>query len=126
MHTSPLQGNQGRITMTPEMLNLQWEKTSLYPTGHCVRQIEVQPTVTFPEDWHVFTALDGQRQSGARVTWAPTDYETLVDSPVFAGKHAQSWDLATTSVSRRWRTSRACSGSRPSICRHTAILSTRR
>jgi predicted metalloprotease with PDZ domain len=27
------------------------------------------------------------------VSWAPTDYERLVDSPIFAGKHAKRWDL---------------------------------
>ena len=96
VHTSPLQSNEGRIVMTREMLNLQWEKMSLYPAGHYVRQIKVTPTVTFPEGWQVFTALDGQRSSGGRenrVTWATTDYETLVDSPIFAGEHAKDWDL---------------------------------
>ncbi|KHL24906.1 peptidase M61 [Croceibacterium mercuriale] len=95
VHTSPISG-QGRISMTPEMLNLQWEKMSLYPAGHYVRQILVKPTVTFPEGWTVFTALDGQTSAGGRgnrVTWDPTDYEVLVDSPVFAGEHAESWQI---------------------------------
>jgi len=96
VHTSPLQSNEGRITMTPEMLNLQWEKMTLYPAGHYVRQIKVTPTVTFPEGWTVFTALDGQRDGagrGNRVTWDTTNYEVLVDSPVFAGEHARSWPI---------------------------------
>ena len=96
VHTSPLESNEGRITMTPEMLNLQWEKMSLYPAGHYVRQIAVKPTVTFPEGWTVFTALDGQRAAGGRgnrVTWDTTSYEVLVDSPIFAGAHAESWEL---------------------------------
>jgi predicted metalloprotease with PDZ domain len=49
--------------------------------------------VTFPRGWTVYTALDGQRQQGNRVTWDPVDYETLVDSPIFAGAHAREWDL---------------------------------
>jgi predicted metalloprotease with PDZ domain len=96
VHTSPLQSNEGRITMTQEMLNLQWEKMTLYPAGHYVRQIKVTPTVTFPEGWTVFTALDGQRDAGGngnRVTWDTTSYEVLVDSPVFAGEHARSWEI---------------------------------
>ena len=96
VHTSPLQSSEGRITMTPEMLNLQWEAMSLYPAGHYVRQIKVTPTVTFPEGWQVFTALDGQSRAGNRVTWTTVDYETLVDSPVFAGAHARVWDLGHT------------------------------
>ena len=93
VHTSPLQTSEGRITMTPEMLNLQWESLSLYPAGYYVRQVKVSPTATFPAGWTAFTALDGQAASGNRVTWATTDYETLVDSPVFAGQHAREWDL---------------------------------
>jgi predicted metalloprotease with PDZ domain len=93
VHTSPLQTSEGRVTMTREMLNLQFDMMSLYPAGHYVRQIRVTPTVTFPQGWTAYTALDGQRVAGNRVTWDTTDYETLVDSPIFAGAHAQSWDL---------------------------------
>ncbi len=93
LHTSPLQTSEGRITMTREMLNLQWEKMSLYPAGHYVRQIKVKPTVTFPDGWTAFTALDGQSASDSKVTWAETNYEVLVDSPIFAGKYARRWDL---------------------------------
>jgi predicted metalloprotease with PDZ domain len=96
VHTSPLQTSEGRITMTREMLNLQFDMMSLYPAGHYVRRIRVTPAVTFPEGWTAFTALDGQRDAGGRgnrVIWATTDYETLVDSPIFAGQHAREWDL---------------------------------
>jgi predicted metalloprotease with PDZ domain len=93
IHTSPLQSSEGRVTMTPEMLNLQWEKMSLYPAGHYVRRIRIVPSVTFPRGWTAATALEGQSLSGGRVTWAETDYETLVDSPIFAGAYFRKWDL---------------------------------
>ncbi|WP_095012130.1 M61 family metallopeptidase [Tsuneonella mangrovi] len=93
IHTSPLDRSQGRITMTQEMLNLQWEKMSLYPAGHYTRRIAIDPTVTVPDGWTVFTALDGKARTGNTVTWSTVDYETLVDSPIFAGKYAQSWDV---------------------------------
>lgn len=93
LHTSPVTGSEGRVTMTQEMLNLQWEKMSLYPAGHYTRRIAVKPTVTVPEGWRVFTALDGMERSGNRVTWDTIDYETLVDSPIFAGKYAKQWEL---------------------------------
>ncbi|MCJ2188048.1 M61 family metallopeptidase [Novosphingobium beihaiensis] len=93
LHTSPVRSSEGRITMTQEMLNLQWEKMSLYPAGHYVRDIQVKPTVTFPKDWTVYTALDGMAKQGSTVTWDATDYERLVDSPIFAGIHAKRWDL---------------------------------
>lgn len=97
IHTSPLQPSEGRVTMSAAMLNLQWNLMSLYPAGHYVRQIRVRPTVTFPAGWTVFAALDGASENattaGKRVTWAETDYDTLVDSPVFAGRHAARFDL---------------------------------
>ena len=93
VHTSPVQSNEGRITMTQEMLNLQWEKMSLYPAGYYTRGITYKPTVKVPAGWTVFTALDGLSRSGDTLTWTPTDYERLVDSPIFAGKHAQRFDL---------------------------------
>ena len=93
IHTSPLQGSEGRITMTPDMLNLQWEKMSLYPAGHYVRQIRVKPTVTLPKGFTPATALDGASQLNDRWTWAETNYEVLVDSPIFAGRHFKKWDL---------------------------------
>ncbi|VWX53446.1 M61 family metallopeptidase [Novosphingobium sp. 9U] len=93
VHTSPLQTAEGRITMTQEMLNLQWEKMSLYPAGYYARQIQVVPTVKVPAGWSVFTALDGMTRQGDTVRWSKVDYATLVDSPIFAGLHAKSWDL---------------------------------
>jgi len=93
VYTSPLQTSEGRIVMTREMLNLQWEAMSLYPAGHYVRQIRFAPTVTFPSGWEAFTALDGKNVRGDTVSWDTVDYETLVDSPVFAGKYAKQWDL---------------------------------
>lgn len=91
IHTSPLASAEGRVTMTQEMLNLQWEKMSFYPAGHYTRRIAVRPRVKFPEGWAVFTALDGKRVTGSTVSWDEIDYQTLVDSPIFAGKHYKDW-----------------------------------
>ena len=93
IHTSPLQAAEGRITTTPDMLNLQWEKMSLYPAGHYVRQIRVKPVVKLPAGWTAATALDGVVQSGASWAWGETNYEVLVDSPIFAGANFRKWDL---------------------------------
>lgn len=93
IHASPLQPSEGRVTVTPEMLNLQWEKMSLYPAGHHVRRIPVRPGVVLPKGWTAATSLDGETRSANRWTWAETDYEELVDSPIFAGAHYRKFDL---------------------------------
>ena len=35
---------QGRVVMTPEMLNLQWNSVSMYPAGYFARQINIEPS----------------------------------------------------------------------------------
>ena len=90
---SATSSSQGRIVMAPSMLNLRWHQVSLYPAGHYVRQIPVEATAIYPAGWRAATALTAKVKSGSRVTYAKTDYDTLVDSPVFAGKHFATYKL---------------------------------
>jgi predicted metalloprotease with PDZ domain len=85
--------NQGRIVMTPEMLNLQWLSLVLYPAGHYARQIAVEPSVRLPDDWQFATALDVASSAGATATFKQVSLEVLVDSPMFAGRHVKRVDL---------------------------------
>ena len=85
--------DQGRIVVTQEMLNLQWEAVSLYPAGYFTRQIPVTATVTYPVDWQASTALRATATSGNIVTYETVNYEVLIDSPVFAGKYFRRDDL---------------------------------
>ena len=97
VHTAPRQTDQGRVTIGDNLLNLQWDKVSLYPAGHYVRRIPIRARARFPAGWQVFTALDGQAAgSDGTLDWAETDYETLIDSPVFAGLNARSWSLGNS------------------------------
>ncbi|MCW3836611.1 M61 family metallopeptidase [Sphingomonas canadensis] len=85
--------NQGRIVMAPMMLNLQWQSMSLYPAGYFTRRIPVQATVRYPEGWTAVSALPA-KASGATYSYQKTDYDTLVDSPVFAGRWYREWALS--------------------------------
>jgi predicted metalloprotease with PDZ domain len=96
IHASPLAKDEGRVVMTPDMLNLQWEAMSLYPAGHYVSRIRVKPSVVLPRDWTPAVALDGETHIGNRYSWNETDYETLVDSPIFAGAYFRRWDLGNS------------------------------
>lgn len=89
---NPTASNQGRIAVTDKMLNLAFETVSLYPAGYYVRRVPIQATVTYPAGWTAATALRG-KTSGATVAYDATDYETLVDSPVFAGAYTKKVDL---------------------------------
>lgn len=91
---SATEENQGRIVVTPDMMNLQWQSVSLYPAGWFTRRIPVTASVTWPAGWKAATALRPAATSGgSTVTYKTVDYETLVDAPVFAGKHFRSEDL---------------------------------
>ncbi|WBX85255.1 M61 family metallopeptidase [Sphingosinicella microcystinivorans] len=92
-YLSPTETSQGRVSVTPEMLNLQWETVALYPAGHYTRQIRVRPSVTLPASWQGVAALDGVTRSGDTLRYGETDFETLVDSPMFAGRNYKAWDL---------------------------------
>lgn len=92
--TSPTQSSQGRVVVTPKMMNLRWHDMSLYPAGYYTRNIPVTATVTWPKGWQAGTALRPTTVKGNTITYGTVDYDTLVDSPVFAGEHFRRWQLS--------------------------------
>ncbi|HEX7770629.1 MAG TPA: peptidase M61, partial [Dokdonella sp.] len=95
-YLSPQDAEQGRVVMTPDMLNLQWETVVLYPAGYRADGIEVAARARLPAGWRHAGALDVASSAvdgeGA-VVFAPVSLETLVDSPLFAGRHFRRIDL---------------------------------
>lgn len=92
---SATEEDQGRVVVSPEIINLQWQSVSLYPAGWATRRIPVSASVTLPTGWRAATALRPQpgATTGTRIAYATVDYETLVDSPIFAGKHFRAEPL---------------------------------
>lgn len=86
-------GNQGRVVTTPNMLSLQWNSMSLYPAGYFTRQIPVQASVTYPEGWSAASGLPSTA-TGSVYRYQKTDYDTLVDSPVLAGRYYKAIALS--------------------------------
>lgn len=84
---------QGRVVMTPEMLNLQWNSVSLYPAGYVARRIQAETTVKFPAGWQYGSALELASRDGDTVHFKPINYDDLVDSPIYAGKYFKRVDL---------------------------------
>src|ERR1051325_4711256 len=117
---SPQVAEQGRIVATPEILGLQWNTVVLYPAGFYTSRITVKADVELPTGWQFGTALDvvsrstcsqprmdraanshslphsAIDQSGRTadcVAFALTSLDTLVDSPLFAGRHYKRVNL---------------------------------
>jgi len=94
-YVSPVRSNQGAIVMSADLLNLPWNATAFYPAGYFVRRIVVSPTVILPRGWSYGTALSPV-DPGARgtVAFQPVNFETLVDSPLIAGRYFRQEQLS--------------------------------
>ena len=90
---SPVSSREGRVMMTREMLNVEWFTVALYPAGYFSRDIPVQAQITLPAGFSLATALETQAAEGARTIFKPTTFNTLVDSPLIAGRYVRKFDL---------------------------------
>ena len=95
---TPTEGRVGRISATPEMLNLEWNTVALYPAGYFSRDITYRPSVTLPTGWNFASALDGATRQGDVVSFAPVALNTMVDSPLIAGRYFKQFVLSTSPV----------------------------
>ena len=82
-----------RIQMTDAMLSLEWSNMSLYPAGRYSRDLTFAPSVTLPHGWGFGTALETLSESGDTTTFKPVSYNTLIDSPMYAGRYFERIDL---------------------------------
>ncbi|MGN6208242.1 M61 family metallopeptidase [Asticcacaulis sp.] len=92
-YLAPVTSSAGRITMTADMVDLQWNFASMYPAGYYAKQIPVQATLKVPAGFGYATGLETDSKSGDTIVFKTTDYDTLIDSPVYAGRYFKTWDL---------------------------------
>ena len=90
---SATKADQGRIMIAPNMLNVQWEAVSLYPAGYYTRRIPIQANVKYPAGWTAASGLPATK-NGQFYAYQQTSYETLQDSPVFAGRYYREFKLS--------------------------------
>ncbi|RKH45960.1 M61 family peptidase [Corallococcus sicarius] len=76
----------GPVVATATMLDLQWHNLVLYPAGHYARRITYVASVKLPPGWEFASALTVARRDGGEVRFQPVTLDTLVDSPVIAGR----------------------------------------
>jgi predicted metalloprotease with PDZ domain len=88
--------------VAPHLLGLEWNVAALYQAGYPTKVQMYEPTLVIPADWRYATALTTESHSGGRITFKPVPFNTLVDSPVIAGKYFREIDLtpAGSSVHR--------------------------
>lgn len=91
-YATPMVREQGRIVSTPEMINLQWNAVLLYPEADS-KAVPVQASVTLPAGWQQASALRLAGEEGSRLRFETVDLDTLIDSPLFAGRHVRQFVL---------------------------------
>ncbi len=78
----------GGDLLTPDIVTVPWQRLVLYPAGWYARNIPIAATLVLPAGLTAFTSLEAKRSEGATLHFAKTNLETLLDSPVLAGRHA--------------------------------------
>lgn len=88
--------------VTPNLMGLQWNEVALYQAGYPTKVQMFQPAMVIPSAWQYATALTPQEHTGGSITFKPVPFNTLVDSPVIAGKYFREIDVtpAGSSVHR--------------------------
>ena len=97
--TAPPTGFSAGASTSENLAVLSWNTVVLYPEGMDAADVKVTPSITLPSAWQFGTALhrtnmpEGESQTYS-VAFEPVSLETLVDSPVLAGKYFKEIALA--------------------------------
>ena len=92
--TAAASGFSAGASTSPNLCLLSWNEVLLYPANARASQVIFEPSVQLPEGWKLGTALTAASTSGAVTQFQPVTLETLVDSPVLAGRYFKEVPLA--------------------------------
>jgi predicted metalloprotease with PDZ domain len=99
-YLSPNRQAEGRIEMSDEIVDLEWNEVLMYPAGNFSRDIPFDATLKLPEGWKYATALETASNEGSTVKFRETMLNTLADSPLYAGRHFKRVDLSPTATNK--------------------------
>ncbi|HWF39268.1 MAG TPA: hypothetical protein VG322_12150 [Candidatus Acidoferrales bacterium] len=85
--SAPASGFSAGASATAYLNVLSWNQVLLYPQGHAARDLTFIPSLKLPAGWKFGTALPGGKQNGETIDFAAVPLNTLVDSPVIAGRY---------------------------------------
>jgi predicted metalloprotease with PDZ domain len=93
--SAPATGYSAGASATNSLALLSWNQVLLYPKGFNIRAITFTPSLKLPDGWKYGTALPGAKRNGDMIDFSPVALNTLVDSPVIAGKYFREIELTT-------------------------------
>nr|WP_240922649.1 M61 family peptidase [Oleiagrimonas sp. C23AA] len=79
---------------TTNLLDMEFNQVAFYPAGYYSRDVQIQPTVQLPAGWKFATAMQVASRDGNAITFKPVSFNNFVDSPLIAGEHFNSVNLA--------------------------------
>ncbi len=94
--SAPTTGFSAGASATPFLDDLSWNQVLLYPAGYAASDLTYIPTLRIPAGWQFATALPaaaGAQRTGDTIDFSPVSLDTLVDSPVLAGRYFRVIDL---------------------------------
>jgi predicted metalloprotease with PDZ domain len=90
---SATQGDNARVTISPDIVDIEWHSVVLYPKGPSVSEIPIKVDLKLPQGFDFGSALEVASRNGANVQFKTVDLSTLVDSPLLAGRYFKKFDL---------------------------------
>jgi predicted metalloprotease with PDZ domain len=91
--SAPRSGYSAGASATAYLNVLSWNQLVLYPKGYEAAQLTFVPSLRLPGGWKFATSLPGAKVNGDTIDFSPVSLETLVDSPVLAGRYFRAIDL---------------------------------
>jgi len=79
--------------VTPNLMGLEWNDVALYQADSPTKEQLFEPTLVIPAGWKYASALTTVNFNGGRIAFRAVPFNTLVDSPVIAGKYFRELDL---------------------------------
>ena len=92
--TAPASGFSAGGSTSANLVVLSWNEVVLYPANISPSKIEVQPAVKLPAGWQYGTALTKTGDENGDIEFASVSLETLIDSPLLAGRYFKEFPLA--------------------------------
>ncbi len=92
--TAAAAGFSAGASTSPNLAVVSWNEVALYPAGTPAGEIKFTPSITLPEGWQMGTALLKTGGEGLTTQFGAVSLETLVDSPVLAGRFFKEIPLA--------------------------------
>jgi predicted metalloprotease with PDZ domain len=92
--TAAASGFSAGASTGPNLAIVSWNEVLLYPSGRPPSELQVTPSLKLPEGWKFGTALVSADHPSSLVTFHTVSVNTLVDSPVLAGRFFKEIPLA--------------------------------